>query len=48
MSESDGINEQFKTGTQMEWVARINNIRSRVIEIVNIKSYTDLFYDIMK
>ena len=35
MAESEGITEQLKADNQMEWVRRMNNIRSRAIEIVN-------------
>ena len=35
MVERDGVTEQLKTDNQMEWVARMNNIRSSAIEIVN-------------
>lgn len=35
MTEREGINEQLKAENQMEWVDRMNNIRSRVTEIVN-------------
>ena len=35
MAESVGITEQLKADNQMEWVRRMNNIRSRAIEIVN-------------
>ena len=35
MTECDGVNEQLKEVNQMEWVARMNNIRSRATEIVN-------------
>lgn len=35
ISEREGVTEQFKADNQMEWVARINNIRSRATEIVN-------------
>ena len=34
MAESDGVNEQLKADNQMEWVARMNNIRSIATEIV--------------
>ena len=37
---AEGITEQFKADNQMEWIARMNNIRQRVTEIVN----TDLIY----
>ncbi len=32
---SEGITEQLKADNQMEWVARMNNIRQRATEIVN-------------
>ena len=32
---AEGITEQLKADDQMEWVARMNNIRSRATEIVN-------------
>ena len=32
---TEGITEQLKADDQMEWVARMNNIRSRATEIVN-------------
>ena len=35
MAEREGVIEQLKSDNQMEWVARMNNIRSRVTEIVN-------------
>ena len=35
MSEREGVSEQLKTENQMEWVGRMNNIRSRAAEIVN-------------
>lgn len=35
MSESEGITEQLKAENPITWVARMNNIRSRAIEIVN-------------
>ena len=34
-AESEGVTEQFKADNQMEWVARMNNIRNRATEIVN-------------
>ena len=33
--QTEGVNEQLKADDQMEWVARMNNIRSRATEIVN-------------
>ena len=35
MAEREGVTEQLKANNQMEWVARMNNIRSRATEIVN-------------
>lgn len=35
LAEQEGITEQLKTENQMLWVARMNNIRNRVTEIVN-------------
>ncbi len=35
LAEKEGVTEQLKAENQMEWVARMNNIRSRATEIVN-------------
>ena len=35
IAEREGVTEQLKANNQMLWVARINNIRSRAMEIVN-------------
>ena len=35
MAEREGVTEQLKADNQMQWVARMNNIRSRATEIVN-------------
>ena len=35
MAEREGVTEQLKAENQILWVARMNNIRSRAIEIVN-------------
>ena len=35
MSELEGVSEKLKADNQMEWVVRMNNIRSRATEIVN-------------
>ena len=35
MTEREGLTEQFKANNQMEWVGRMNNIRSRATEVVN-------------
>lgn len=36
LKKSEGITEQLKVENQMEWVAQMNNIRSRATEIVNV------------
>ena len=41
MAEREGVSEQLKTENQMEWVGRMNNIRSRAMEIV----YSTMIYD---
>ena len=35
MAEREGVTEKLKADNQMEWVRRMNNIRSRATEIVN-------------
>ena len=35
LAEKEGVTEKLKAENQMEWVFRMNNIRSRVTEIVN-------------
>ena len=35
LAEKEGVTEQLKADNQMLWVARMNNIRNRVTEIVN-------------
>ena len=35
MAEREGVTEKLKATNQMEWVARMNNIRNRATEIVN-------------
>ncbi len=40
LSEQEGITEQLKAENQMEWVRRMNNIRSRTEEVV----YSGLIY----
>ena len=35
MAEREGVTEKLKADNQMEWVARMNNIRGRATEIVN-------------
>ena len=40
-AEREGITEQLKSDNQLEWVQKINNIRNRIIEIIN----DDLIYN---
>ena len=40
MAEGEGIAEQLKGTDQMKWVGRMNNIRSRAIDMIN----ADLIY----
>ena len=35
MTEAEGVTETLKANDPMEWVGRMNNIRSRVMEVVN-------------
>lgn len=35
MAEQEGITEQLKAENQIEWVRRMNSVRTRVIEVVN-------------
>lgn len=35
MAEREGVTEQLKAKNQIEWVGRMNNIRSRAMEIIN-------------
>ena len=35
MAEREGVTEQLKSADQMEWVRRMNSIRSRAEEVVN-------------
>lgn len=35
MAEREGATEQLKADNQMEWIARMNNIRNKATEIVN-------------
>ena len=34
LTEQEGITEQLKTENQMEWVGRMNNVRSRAEEVI--------------
>lgn len=40
MAEREDVTEQLKADNQMEWVARMNNIRQRATEIIN----TEIIY----
>ena len=40
MAECEGVTEKLKADNQMEWVGRMNNIRNRAIEAVNIHKRT--------
>lgn len=35
MAECEGVTEKLKADDQMEWVDRMNNIRSRAKEVIN-------------
>lgn len=35
IAEREGVTEKLKADNQMEWVARMNNIRNKATEIVN-------------
>ena len=35
LAEKENVTEKLKAENQMEWVRKMNNIRSRVMEIVN-------------
>lgn len=37
MAEREGVTEKLKADNQMEWVTRMNSIRSRATEMVNAK-----------
>ena len=41
LAESEGVTEQLKADNQMEWVARMNNIRNIATAIVN----NDIIYN---
>ena len=40
MAEREGVTEQLKADNQMEWVGRMNNIRSKATDVIN----TDIIY----
>ena len=37
MAEREGVSETLKAENQMEWVRRMNNIREKVIDLVNLE-----------
>ena len=37
IAKQEGITEQLKADCQMEWVRRMNNIRNRATEMVNVE-----------
>ena len=41
IAEREGVTEQLKAQNQIEWVRRMNNIRNRAIEVVNM----DIIFD---
>ena len=39
--QAEGITEQLKAENQLEWVRRMNNIRNRIVEMINV----DIIYN---
>ena len=37
MKQAQGITEQLKAENQLEWVGKMNNIRSRAVEIIDVE-----------
>ena len=37
MKERQGVTEELKMQDQMEWVRKMNNIRSRAVEIIDVE-----------
>lgn len=37
MAECEGVTEQLKAENQLEWVGKMNNIRSRAVEIIDVE-----------
>lgn len=37
MAEHEGVTEQLKAENQLEWVRKMNNIRSRALEIIDLE-----------
>ena len=40
MAKEEGVSEELKATDQMTWVGRMNNIRSRAVELVNAELIT--------
>ena len=36
-ADKQGVTEQLKAENQLEWVGKMNNIRSRVVEIIDVE-----------
>ena len=36
-AECEGVTEQLKAENQLEWVGKMNNIRSRAVEIIDVE-----------
>ena len=36
-ADRQGVTEQLKAENQLEWVGKMNNIRSRVVEIIDVE-----------
>ena len=37
MAECEGVTEQLKAENQLEWVGKMNNIRRRAVEIIDVE-----------
>lgn len=37
MAECEGVTEQLKAENQLEWVGKMNNIRNRAVEIIDVE-----------
>ena len=37
MAKCEGVTEQLKAENQLEWVGKMNNIRSRAVEIIDVE-----------
>ena len=37
MAECEGVTEQLKAENQLEWVGKMNNLRSRAVEIIDVE-----------